>query len=73
MSTVLVRREQVVAGMVVHSSHGYRLLVTQVDDSALRRHADRHIRITGHLHADPKRELRHERYPASSFVLVEEL
>jgi hypothetical protein len=69
--TVLVRREEVKPGMVVHSSHGYRLLVTQVIDAAVQRIPERHVEIKGHLHGDPACEIRNERYPAHSLIDVE--
>lgn len=69
--TRLVRRDRVQPGMIVHSSHGYRLLVTEVLDNAVNRVPDRHVQITGHLHADPNNSTRNERYEAHSYVPVE--
>jgi hypothetical protein len=65
------RRDEVHPGDVIRSSHGYRLLITEVDDSAEDRTDERHIGFTGHLHADETRPLRTERYPAGSMVEVE--
>lgn len=65
-----IRRDHVKPGMVVKSSHGYRLLVTEVWDAAETRTDDRHVQITGHLHADPQAPIRRERYPAGSLIDV---
>lgn len=69
--TTRIRRDTVRPGMVVKSSHGYRLLVTEVWDGAEVRTDDRHVQITGHLHADPANVTRSERYPAGSLIEVE--
>jgi hypothetical protein len=64
------RRDQVRPGDVVRSSHGYDLLITQVDDSATNRTDDRHVGFVGHLHANPANDTRTERYSASGLVTV---
>lgn len=70
--TVPVRRDEVKPGMIVHSSHGYRLLITKVRDDAKVRTDDRHVELVGHLHANPECALRNEIYPAGSTIPVEE-
>lgn len=70
-TTIKIRRDEVRPGDVLHSSHGYRLLVTEVRDTAINRVDDRHVEIVGHLHADPQGDLRNERYPAGSLVEVD--
>jgi hypothetical protein len=67
----LLRRDQIEPGMVVRSSHGYYLLVTEVLDTAEVRTDERHVQITGHLHGHPGAELRNERYPAGSLIEVQ--
>lgn len=69
--TTPIRRDQVRPGMIVHSSHGYRLLVSLVRDNAKNRTDARHVEIVGHLHANPERATRNEIYPAGSTIEVE--
>jgi hypothetical protein len=70
-TTTRIRRDAVLPGMIFKSSHGYRLLVTEVLDTAEVRTDARHVQVKGHLHADPANETRLERYPAGSLVEVE--
>lgn len=68
---VKIARADVLPGMIVHSSHGYRLRVTEVLDNAQRQDlADRHVEIRGVL-AHNADVFRNERYPANSLVDVE--
>lgn len=70
--TRTTRRDQLQPGNVFRSSHGYRLLVTEVIDIAPRQDRDdRIVQVNGHLHADPTNVIRTERYPANSTVEVE--
>lgn len=69
--TTRMRRDAIRPGMVIRSSHGYRLLVSAVDDSAPSRVDARHVGITGFLHANPRNATCSERYPASSLIEVE--
>jgi hypothetical protein len=71
VETMPIRRDAVQPGMIVHSSHGYKLLVTEVWDGAVNRTDERHVAIKGHIHADPMREILSERYPAGSTIAVE--
>lgn len=64
----MVRRDTVRVGDVVRSSHGYLLLITAIDDSATVRSDERVIGFAGHLHADPERGIRTERYPAAGLI-----
>ena len=66
------RRDELKRGDVFRSSHGYDLLVGSVDDSAEVRTDERHVGITGFLHADPAMDgsVRSERYSAGSTVEV---
>ena len=66
------RRDEVRPGDIIHSSHGYRLLITEVDDSAVVRTDDRHVGFKGWLHAREGGHIRTERYPAGSLIEVEE-
>lgn len=68
---VMKRREFVRPGDIVRSSHGYRLLITEVLDNAVDRSEDRHVEIRGHLHANPDAVIRNEIYPAKSLIPVE--
>lgn len=68
---LVIRRDQVVPGVVFQSSHGYKVLVTQLVDTATNRTDDRHVEIRGHIHANPEREITRERYAASSTIEVE--
>lgn len=77
-NTVELRRDMVRPGMVIQSSHGYRLRVTEMLDTAEVRTDDRHVQISGILHnqdvsqlPDPRIACRGERYPAGSKVTVE--
>lgn len=65
-----IRRDYIKPGDVVRSSHGYDLLITEVWDGATNRAEDRTVCLTGHLHANPARPLRCERYPANSLIEV---
>jgi len=65
-----IRRDFIKPGDVIRSSHGYDLLITEVDDSAPVRTDERHVGFTGHLHADVTAPTRTERYPAGSLVQV---
>lgn len=70
--TFPIRREDARPGMIFMSSHGYRLLITKVTDTATNRTEDRHVGIKGHIHADPKAQIRSERYPANSIIYIED-
>lgn len=65
-----LRRDFVKPGDIVRSSHGYDLLITEVDDSASVRSDDRHVGFTGWLHAQPGGHIRTERYPAASLIEI---
>jgi hypothetical protein len=69
--TVPVRRDRVRPGVVVQSSHGYRLLITEVRDTAQLRTDDRTVELRGHLHVDLANTVTNERYPAGSTIPVE--
>lgn len=71
MSTTLVRRDEAKPGMIFQSSHGYRLLITEVRDNAGNRVDDRGVEIVGHLHANRENATRTECYPANSKIRVE--
>ena len=64
------RRDELKPGDVFPSSHGYDLLVTEVQDTAPVRTDERHVGIRGHLHGHPDNPIRTERYEAGSTVLV---
>lgn len=63
----LVRRDQVYPGDVVQSSHGYRLLITEVQLPKSREDGA-HVGFTGHLHGDPGAPTTTERYPRGSLI-----
>jgi hypothetical protein len=70
-ATTLLRRDEVKPGMVIHSSHGYRLLIEKVEDTAKTRTDERIVGFVGRLHGDPEGLYRCERYSAGSRVPVE--
>lgn len=72
-TTITKRRDQLKPGDIFRSSHGYRLLVTEVIDTAEVRTDERHVEIRGHLHADPSAPIKNERYAAGLTVEVEVL
>lgn len=67
-----IRRDEAKPGMIFQSSHGYRLLITEVQDNAAHRVDDRGVGIVGHLHATPNAPTRTERYPANSIIYIEQ-
>jgi hypothetical protein len=69
--TVPTRRDKVHPGQIIQSSHGYRLLITDVIDTAVNRTDDRHVELRGHLHGQLGTAIRNERYPAGSLIPVE--
>lgn len=73
MSTTTTRRDEVKRGDIFRSSHGYRLLVTDVIDNAKNRTDGRYVQINGHLHAKASNKVVVERNPASSTVEVEDV
>lgn len=69
-ATITKRRDELQPGDVFKSSHGYDVLVTEIQDDAEIRSDDRHVGIVGHLHGDSSCPIRTERYPAGSTVEV---
>lgn len=72
--TVRRRRDEVRAGDVIQSSHGYRLLVSTVRNLAQAECENPSIYIGGYLHgvaSDDPRMFRSEVYPANVSVAVE--
>jgi hypothetical protein len=68
---ITIRCDQARKGDMFQSSHGYKLLITEVVDTAMSRADDRRVEIKGHLHADPTKPIYNERYPANSRIEVE--
>lgn len=65
---VMKRRDEVGFGDVVISSHGYALLIVEVNDTAELRTDERMVQFWGHLHGDPNAPIRTERYSAGSMI-----
>lgn len=71
-SHISFQRQDVQPGMTFLSSHGYKVLVTEVQDTAEYRGPERMVGLHGYMHGIEEQGYKvSERYRADSYVEVE--
>lgn len=72
--SIYIRYADLRKGDIIHSTHGYRLLITEVNDPAkATRDPNRHVEIKGHMHADPLLDIVTERHSAALPARIDDL